>query len=275
VNLVELEDVGVFVPGPGGTRIQLLEHIDWTVASGEHWALLGPNGAGKTTLVSIVSTSRHPSSGRAAIFGGWLGSVDLRALRPAIGVVDDRRRTPVHLDALSVVVTGISGDIQLRPEHSGAVEQKRARELLELVGCTSHAAQAFGTLSQGEQARVRIARALAGEPRLLVLDEPATGLDLPGREDLVAAIRAVATEHPELATVTIAHYLEELGDVVTNALLLRGGRVVAGGRAEQVLTAGPLSECFGRPLDVERRGGRYFARAASATARSAMRREPR
>lgn len=265
----------MFVPGPGGERVSLLEAVDWTVREGEHWALLGPNGAGKTTLVSVIGASRHPSSGRAELLGHRLGRVDVRELRKVIGVVDDRQATPGHLDAQTVVLTGTSGTIQPQRDGYRQAEHERAAELLELVGCGRLAHRRFATLSRGEQGRVRIARALASEPRLLVLDEPAAGLDLPGREDLVEVMSAVAAERPELATVTIAHGLEELAGIVDRALLLRAGQVVAAGPAEAVLTSRELSRCFGRPLLIERRDGRYFARAASDRERLRRREEPR
>ncbi len=262
--------MGVFVNGPAG-RTVLLDQVDLTVESGEHWALIGPNGAGKTTLLSIASATRHPSRGVARIFGETLGRADVRQLRRRIGVVDQSQRTPGHLDAFTIVLTGASGTIQPRPLLYGAPERALATELLGVVGLAGLSSRRFETLSQGEQARVRVARALAGRPELLILDEPAAGLDLPGREDLIAALSAVAETDPEMATVTVAHGLEELPEIVSHACLMRASRLVASGAVAAVLTSEQMTECFGRPLVVERREGRYFARAPRAAARSERR----
>ena len=246
-----------------GRHLPILTDVSWDVGAGEQWAVLGPNGAGKSTLLDIAAGMRHPSGGTADILGERVGHVDLRDLRERIGHVDVRteeafspRRT-----ALEVVLTGVTGTIQVIRERIGAAELERAASLLSRFGCAAAAGHSFAACSQGERRRVLLARALMRRPPLLLLDEPADGLDLPGREALLAAVESLAEDRPAPAVVTVTHHLEELPASTTHALLLRGGRVVACGAAPQVLADEPLSACFGVPVTVTRAGGRWSARA--------------
>ncbi|HZO96093.1 MAG TPA: ATP-binding cassette domain-containing protein [Gaiellaceae bacterium] len=237
----------------------ILDAVDWTVGAGEHWAVLGPNGAGKTTLLRVASAQTRPSAGRAAVLGGVLGRVPLADLRRRVGFVEPalgRRFHPVQT-ALDVVCSGFAGTIL--PEEGA--DEERARALLAAAGAASLAGQLFSSCSEGERARILLARALASEAELLVLDEPAAGLDLPGRELLLAAFDGSVGGRDGLTTITATHHLEELSPRTTHALLLRGGAVVAAGPLSEVLREEPLSTCFGLPLAVERAGGRYLVRA--------------
>jgi iron complex transport system ATP-binding protein len=236
----------------------ILDAVDWSVAAGEHWAVLGPNGAGKTTLLRVASAQMRPSRGRAAVLGGVLGRVSMPELRRRIGLVEPafgRRFYPVQT-ALEVVCSGFGGTIL--PEDGADVA--RAGELLDAVGAGALAGRAFASCSEGERARILLARALATEADLLVLDEPAAGLDLPGRELLLRAFDESVRARPELTTVTATHHLEELSPRTTHALLLRDARVVAAGPLRAVLHDEPLSACFGLPLRVDEAGGRFFVR---------------
>ena len=244
-------------------RQPILTGIDWSVGHGEQWAVLGPNGAGKSTLLDIAAGIRHPSRGRADILGETVGRVDLRALRERIGHVDVKteeafspRRT-----ALDVVLTGATGTIQVLRERLDEAARERAAQLLEQFGCAAVAAHSFASCSQGERRRILLARALMRRPPLLLLDEPADGLDLPGREALLAALATLAGEQPAPAVVLVTHHLEELPVTTTHALLLKSGRAVASGPASAVLADEPLSECFGVPVTVSRADGRWAARA--------------
>ena len=244
-------------------RQPILDDIDWSVGPGEQWAVLGPNGAGKSTLLDIAAGMRHPSRGRVDILGETVGRVDLRALRERIGHVDVKteeafspRRT-----ALDVVLTGATGTIQVLRERVDAAARERAAQLLGQFGCAGVATHSFASCSQGERRRILLARALMRRPPLLLLDEPADGLDLPGREALLAALATLASEQPAPAVVLVTHHLEELPGTTTHALLLKSGRVIASGAAPAVLTAEPLSACFDVPVTVSRAGGRWAARA--------------
>jgi iron complex transport system ATP-binding protein len=244
-------------------RQPILSGIDWTVGPGEQWAVLGPNGAGKSTLLDVAAGMRHPSRGRVEILGETVGRVDLRALRERIGHVDVKteeafspRRT-----ALDVVLTGATGTIQVLEDRLDDAVRERAALLLGQFGCAGVAAHSFASCSQGERRRILLARALLRRPPLLLLDEPADGLDLPGREALLAALATLAAEQPAPAVVLVTHHLEELPPSITHALLLAGGRAVACGAAPAVLADEPLSACFGVPVTVTRAGGRWAARA--------------
>ena len=244
----------------------LLRDVDWTVRRGEHWALLGANGAGKTTLMNVAAAVHHPSGGTADVLGHRLGRVDLRALRERIGLVEARtsRAFRQRLTAEQVVLTGATGTIALRPGRLDAEARTRAAGLLARFGCTELADRPYDTCSQGERQRVLLARALMRRPSLLLLDEPATGLDLPGREALLSAVATIAREEPETATVTVTHHVEELPSSTTHALLLRDGLVVAAGPAAETISGANLSTAFDTPVRVDRVGDRWLARAEAS-----------
>lgn len=254
---LELDDVRVWTP----EGKDLLASVTWRVAAGEQWALLGPNGAGKSTLLSLAGATRHPSSGTVAVLGGRLGRVDMPALRRRIGVVDPAFRVLEWLTAVDVVLTGATGTIRPLWDRYAPSDHRRARELLALLGCAPLADRVITTCSQGERQRVLLARALMPAPDLLLLDEPATGLDLPAREALLAALASLAVARPDMATVLVTHHLEELPPSTTHALLIRDGAVVACGPATRVLADATVSRCFGFGVHVRREGGRWSARA--------------
>ena len=267
-DVVRLEQASVHRRGPNGERRFLVRDATWSVREGEHWAVLGPNGAGKTTLLRIASAQMHPSTGAAALLGGTLGRIRIPQLRHRIGVVDlqvSARFFP-GLSAVDVVLTGVTGTSALLEEHVTDGRVAAARELLRLVAVEPHADRPFAGLSQGERARVMLARALITDAALLVLDEAGAGLDLPGRELLIASLARIAGERPQLASIVATHHVEELPSITTHALLLRDGVVVAAGPIDETLTGELMSECFGLPLTVERRDGRFFARASAGTA---------
>jgi iron complex transport system ATP-binding protein len=252
---LELDRVRVWTPGGG----DLLREVSWRVRAGEHWALLGPNGAGKSTLLSLAGARRHPSSGSVRVLGQRLGSVDMRELRRLIGVVDPALRMPDELTAEAVVLSGATGSVQPLWDRYGPAERERALELLALLGCSGLAGRRVGTCSQGERGRVRIARALLPAPPLLLLDEPASGLDLAARELLLAALTELAAFDPALATVVVSHHLEDLPAHTSHALLLAGGAVVGAGQVATTLTSEALSACFGVGVAVGRHDGRWLA----------------
>lgn len=240
----------------------LLHGIDWEILPGQHWALLGANGAGKSTLLSLLAAVRHPSAGEVEVLGGRLGRVDMPALRRRIGVVDPSLTLYNWLTVEDVILTGATGTVRPLWDRYGAQERERARELLTLVGCADLAHRGIATCSHGERQRVRIARALMPAPALLLLDEPAAGLDLPSRETLLGAIASLADRHPSLATVLVTHHVEELPTTTSHALLLRQGRIVAAGAIATALTERSVAACFGLPITLGHAAGRWSARAA-------------
>ncbi|MEV4010046.1 ATP-binding cassette domain-containing protein [Nonomuraea angiospora] len=263
MHVVELEGVGVRVVGKS-----LLDSVDWQVDYGDHWVILGPNGAGKTTLLSLAGAVRHPTEGAVKVLGHKLGRVDMRELRRHIGLVaasqrliDEELMEQEGATAHTVVLTGHTGTSVPLWDKYGEAERDRAHRLLADLGCKDLADRPFRVCSQGERARIRVARALMADPAVLLLDEPFAGLDLPAREDLIAAVEDLATTRPVLTTVTVTHHLEEVPATTSHAMLMRDARVLAAGPVEEVLTPDHLSECFGRPLHVDRLDGRWYARA--------------
>jgi len=243
----------------------LLDQVSITIRAGEHWALLGPNGAGKSTLLQIMATYAHPTRGQVDILGQRLGRVDVFTLRPLIGHVSPHHRVEPRRRVRDVVLTGATGTIELvQRRETTADEQSRATALIGLMGLDGLADARWQVLSQGERGRTLIARALMAQPRLLLLDEPAAGLDVPGREQLLASLDELREHQPGLATVLVTHHLEELPASTTHALLLRGGRMLAAGPAADVLTTELASACFGYPITIRRYAGRWAAIAGQA-----------
>ncbi len=256
-----LQFVGVSVRR--GQKV-LLDRLDWTVEVDERWAVLGPNGAGKTTLLQIAAALLHPTEGTAYVFGERLGSVDVFELRPRIGFSSAAlaQRIPAGERVLDVVVSAGFSVIGRWREAYGRLDVRRAAALLERFGVGDLGERNYGTLSEGERKRVQIARALMTDPELLLLDEPAAGMDLGGREDLIARLTRFNDDPDAPASVLVTHHVEELPPGITHVLLLRDGAVVASGLAGHVLTDEHLTATFGLPLHTWRRSGRWFARAA-------------
>jgi iron complex transport system ATP-binding protein len=245
-----------------GSKV-LLDRISWTVEEDERWAVLGANGAGKTTLLQVAAAGLHPTSGTVYVLGERLGAVDVFELRPRIGLASSAlaQRIPNAEIVTDVVVSAGYSVLGRWREAYGRLDVRRATKLLERVGVGDLGERTYGTLSQGERARVQIARALMTDPELLLLDEPAAGMDLGGREDLIRRLTRFAADPDAPASVLVTHHVEELPPGITHVLLLRDGRIVASGLACDVLTAPRLSETFGLSLQVERRDGRWYARA--------------
>ncbi|MDX5398504.1 MAG: ABC transporter ATP-binding protein, partial [Actinomycetes bacterium] len=228
----------------------LLDNVSWTVEEDERWVVLGPNGAGKTTLLQVCAAQIHPTSGLVGILGELLGAVDVFELRPRIGLTSAALadRIPRQERVRDVVVSASYGVVGRWREHYDELDHERAEELLVEVGAGELLDRTFGTLSEGERKRVQIARALMSDPELLLLDEPAAGLDLGGREDLVSTLSVLAMDEEAPAIVLVSHHVEEIPPGFTHALLLRQGRVVAAGPLEEVMTEEILSATFGMKL---------------------------
>ncbi|SEH80571.1 iron complex transport system ATP-binding protein [Mycolicibacterium rutilum] len=241
---------------------QIIDGISLSVHAGEHWTLLGPNGAGKSTLLGFCAAVQFPSSGTVRILGEQMGRVDLARLRHSIGHVNPRHRLQYSLTVREVVLTGITAtiDIPMRWTPSAA-EIARAEAMIDAVGLTHKATDGWATLSQGERGRTLIARALVAEPKLLLLDEPTTGLDVAAREQLLETLDSLDETHPDVASILVTHHLEELPTTTTHALLIAEGRTVAAGPARETVTTDNVSAAFAHPVVVGYDEGRWTARA--------------
>ncbi|MFV0406438.1 MAG: ABC transporter ATP-binding protein [Propioniciclava sp.] len=257
-RVVELDDVTIV---RGGAT--LLDAVSWTIDEGQRWVVIGPNGAGKTTLLQILAAQLHPTRGRATLLDETLGSVDVFELRPRIGVTSAALadRIPRSESVGNVIVSAGYAVLGRWREAYDSTDYERAALLMHQLRIEPLSQRTFGTLSEGERKRVQIARALMTDPELLLLDEPAAGLDLAGRESLVHTLAEIVADPWAPATVLVTHHLEEIPAGISHALLLNQGQVVATGPIAEVLTDDLLSETFGLPLRVSREGGRWGARA--------------
>ncbi|WP_390898887.1 ABC transporter ATP-binding protein [Streptomyces cynarae] len=241
----------------------ILSEVSLTVRAGEHWALLGANGAGKSTLLGLLGALAHPTRGTVEVLGHRLGRVDMRQLRSYVGHVNPRHDLRSPLKVRDVVLTGLTNTLERVPRWRPTPEQvATAERLIGLLGLGEHVEARWPTLSQGERGRALIARALMPSPRLLLLDEPATGLDVAGREQLIERIDALQRTYSDLASVLVTHHLEELPPGTTHVMLLRDGRRLAAGPADEVLTSDQVSKCFDHPIRLTRVDGRWSVRAA-------------
>ncbi len=224
---------------------------------------MGANGTGKTTLISIASSYLRPSRGSVSVLGHQVGRVDVRTLRRFVGLVSGALadRIPTNLTASEAVVAGETGAIAPWWDTHGRETYARSERLIERVGCTSIRDRRYESLSSGERQRILIARALMLDPALLLLDEPAAGLDLGGREMLANLLGSLNADPRLMATVVVTHHIEEIPPGTSHALVLSAGRVLASGPIASVLTSDVLSRAFGLELAVEQRGDRYTARA--------------
>ena len=251
---------GVSIVRNGST---LISDITWEVDEADRWVVIGPNGAGKTTLLQVISAQIHPSSGVAGVLGEVLGVVDVFELRPRIGLTSAAlaERIPRGERVHDVVVSASYAVLGRWREQYDELDHERADELLGQLRIDALADRTFGTLSEGERKRVQIARALMTDPELLLLDEPAAGLDLAGRETLVNTLGELAQDHYAPASVLVTHHVEEIPAGITHAMLLKDGKIVAAGPLRDTLTAENLTKTFDIELSLTEADGRWTARA--------------
>lgn len=244
----------------------LLDHVTWCVGEGERWVVLGPNGAGKTTLLLIAATRLFPTSGTVDVLGERLGATDIADLRPLVGWASSALsgEIPPGESVRDTVMTGAYAITGRWNEEYAEQDRRRCAAMLHDWGLAELGQRTFGTLSEGERKRTLIARALMSNPEVLLLDEPGAGLDLGGREDLVARMGALAADPGAPTQVVITHHVEEIPPGFTHALLLRSGTAIAQGRIDDVISEASLSACFGVPLTVRHEDGRFHARRALA-----------
>jgi len=241
---------------------QIIDGISLTVQPGEHWALLGPNGAGKSTLLGFCAAVTFPTTGTVHVLGEQMGRTELARLRHSIGHVNPRHKLHTALSVREVVLTGVTATIDIPMRWVPSPEElARADAMIATVGMTARAEDTWPTLSQGERGRALIARALISAPKLLLLDEPTTGLDVAAREQLLETVDSLGDAHPSMASILVTHHLEELPTTTTHALLIADGRTVASGAARETISTDNVTAAFSHPIAVDYQDGRWTARA--------------
>jgi iron complex transport system ATP-binding protein len=256
--VIDLAAVGVRRDG-----VVVLKDVTWTVRPGERWVILGPNGSGKTTLLALAGARLWPSAGVVEILGARLGRVDVRTLRPRISLVSGSvtRQLRPELTARAVVVSGRDEALETWWHHYGDQDWGRADQLLRDAGVGAIAERSFGVISEGERQQVLLARALMGQPELLLLDEPAAGLDLGARERLVTRLGRLAGDPTCPTMVLVTHHCEEIPPGFTHAGLMRAGTLLAAGPLPDVVTSPAVSACFDLPVTIGCDDGRWWSRA--------------
>lgn len=262
--VLDLRDVSLRRDGTN-----LVGPLTWQVELDERWVVLGPNGAGKTSLLKIAAALEYPSTGTAVILGEQLGRTEVTDLRSRLGLssVAVAGRIPGDEVVQDLVISAGYAVLGRWRERYDPMDFERAANTLESIGAEHLAERTWGTLSEGERKRVLIARALMTDPELLLLDEPGAGLDLGGREDLVARLGDMAMDPDAPATVLVTHHVEEIPPGFTHAMLLSEGEVTAMGLIEDVITSENLSRAFSQSITVSAIDGRYFARRARRAGR--------
>ncbi|WP_136042057.1 MULTISPECIES: ABC transporter ATP-binding protein [unclassified Microbacterium] len=243
----------------------IIDHVTWEVDDDQRWVILGPNGAGKTTLLQLADTLMHPTSGTVTVLGETLGRTDVFEVRPRIGFASSAmaKRVPRDETVLNTVLTAAYSVLGRWNENYEDIDERRALRVLADWRLDHLADRTFGTLSDGEQKRVQIARAVMTDPELLLLDEPTASLDLGSREELLALLSGYASSPTTPAMLMVTHHVEEIPVGFTHVMLIRDGAIVAAGPIAQTLTAEALTDTFGMPIVLSSEDGRYAARAAS------------
>lgn len=257
--VLELKDVEVY-----RSNRRILGPISWQVYEGQRWVILGPNGAGKTTLLQLIAALTHPTKGEVHILEKKMGSVDVFELRPRIGFTSSAMLDllPVDEKVMDIVLTSAYAIAGRWLEEYDLWDESRAKALLNTFGVRELGDRVFGTLSEGEKKRVQISRALMTDPEVLLLDEPAAGLDLGGREDILQRITQYTSDDHSPVTVIVTHHIEEIPAGTTHALLLKDGQVRFAGEISQVLKSKNIAEVFGVNVNLQFNGSRYFATAS-------------
>ena len=260
IPVLNLQSVSVVRDGK-----TILGPLDWQVNENERWVILGPNGAGKSTLFSLCSAQIHPTTGSVEILGSKLGSVDVFEVRPRIGFMGSTlvNLLPEDEKVIDIVLTAAYAMLGRWNESYELWDESRAQGLLTTLGVRELAQRNFNTLSEGEKKRVLISRSLMSDPEILLLDEPASGLDLGGREDLLSRFDLLANDPFAPVTLIITHHIEEIPAGSTHALLLKRGKIVGSGPIGTVITSENLSLAYDMPISVTMANNRFSANAIS------------
>lgn len=256
-SLISLADVSVV-----RAENSILDKVSWQVSDGQRWVVMGPNGSGKTTLMQVCSGYIYPTTGVAEVLGYQIGRDNVSELRTQIGISSSAISAilPQNEKVLDVVLTAAYGLTERWHEDYEQVDINRAHQMIETWGLANMAKRTIGSLSEGERKRVLIARSLMNDPELLMLDEPAAGLDVAGREDLVSRLSALAEDPLSPILILVTHHVEEIPPNFTHALLMSHGSISSIGSVHEVIASEPMSHAFEVPLGVEFGDDRWYAR---------------
>jgi len=245
--LINLNNVGF-----ARDKRDILSNINLQISCGERWLVLGANGCGKSTLLQMMALREHPSSGTIDIFGERLGRMDVRQARRNIGFAAQGLADQLRPDlrAIDIVVTAKNAALEPWWHVYSPDDFAQAQRQLDRLDIGTYSERTFATLSSGERQRVLLARTLMTQPKLIVLDEPFAGLDLPAREDLISALTSLGQDQDVDAIVLVTHHLEEVPLGMTHLLCLREGRIVYCGPFTDGMTSSTVSETFGLQVDV-------------------------
>lgn len=252
--IVQLKDVNLL-----RNYKYILKDIDWEIKTGEHWAIFGLNGAGKTMLLNMLNGYIFPSQGSIKVLGETVGKYDMRKLRKSIGWVSSSIQEKFHdySTAMDIVLSGKFATVDLYDE---TTEEDRiyAEYCLEKLNALDLAARQYRTFSQGEKQRVLIARSLMAKPKLLILDEPCTGLDIIAREQLLEIIKKLSEDKNAPTLIYVTHHTEEIIPTFSHTLLLKNGEIYSAGITNEILTEKNLSEFLEAPILYEKSGDRIL-----------------
>ncbi len=242
----------------------VLKDIELSIRRGQHWVLLGPNGSGKSSLLSVLQGLLWPIEGEIRVLGRLFGESDLSELRRLIGFVGNEIEPefPDWQTVEEIAWSGGVGTVGLRFDKPTPADRQRARRLLGAAGIGHLAKRRFAFLSQGQRRMATIVRALMVKPGLLILDEPASGLDPVARENFLAKLTALMKNPAGPVILYVTHHVEEILPSFTHVLMLKQGRAVAQGAVAQALTAKNLGKVFGQAVVLKRSQGRYTLRLA-------------
>ena len=244
--------------------VAILDDVDFCVMPGDRWVVIGPNGSGKTTLLLVMGMRLLPTTGIVEVLGERARRTDVREMRRRVALVSQStlRQLRPSMGTFEAVISGRNAALETWWHDYTRDDHERARGLLQDAGLQRRGDVEFGLLSEGERQQVLLARALMAEPEMLLLDEPAAGLDLAAREHLVARLDVLAADRRAPAMVLVTHHTEEIPPAMTHAALMADARILMAGAVDDALTAGAVSEAFGTRVTVDRLGGRWFARCA-------------
>ncbi len=257
IPLLEIRDVSYAMNGR-----QILDAVSWSVNEGENWAILGPNGAGKTTLLKLVCGYLWPNRGGKIYWNGET-LIDLGTLRRSIGWVTSTlvADIPSSERAIDTVLSGKYAQLGLWPfpwEQPASIDSEAAVKCLAELECEDLAPRRFSTLSQGEQQKVLICRALMAKPYLIILDEPCAGMDPGARETFLSALSNLSRKGALPAFVYVTHHVEEILPAFTRTLIVRDGKVMMKGATEQIITGQTMRELYGIAVQLLKKNGRFW-----------------